>query len=152
MPKASLKERWNSKMDSFSSTVEEKYPRVHKASSYFAEVWRETFPNEEKNVKNRIQRRKRVAQEQKKYTEEEIEAMQEEIPEWKRGGVVVAGDPVEEDEGGIFKRTRKRLGRKLGETSMGKNFKESDLNKDLEKMRKEVQEFKGNLKEELDNT
>lgn len=64
--------------------------------------------------------------------------MQEEIPEWKRGGVVVAGEPVEEDQGGIFKRTRKRIGKSLGETSVGKNFKESDLNKDLEKMRKEV--------------
>jgi len=39
--------------------------------------------------------------------------MQEEIPEWKRGGVVVAGDPVEEDEGGLLKRTRKKLGKKL---------------------------------------
>lgn len=50
-------------MDAFSNKVEEKYPKVHKASSYIAEVWRETFPNEEKNVKSRIQRRKRVAQE-----------------------------------------------------------------------------------------
>jgi len=61
VPKVSLKEKWNMKMESISTTVEEKYPRVHKATSYFGEVWRETFPNDEKNVRSRIQRRKRVA-------------------------------------------------------------------------------------------
>ena len=36
------------KADNFSQKVEEKYPRVHKGAAYFAEVWRETFPNEKK--------------------------------------------------------------------------------------------------------
>jgi hypothetical protein len=56
---------------------------------------------------------------QKKYTEEEIEAMQQEIPEWKRGGIVIAGEEYVEDEGGLLKRTGRKLKQKISETSIG---------------------------------
>lgn len=77
--------------------------------------------------------------------------MQEEIPEWKRQGIVIS-DKQEEDDAGFLKRAGRKVGSAIGETKLGKNFKESDLNKDLNKLRREVQEFRGNLKEELDNT
>lgn len=38
-----------------------------------------------------------------KYTDEEIEKMQEEIPEWKRTAVQVGSDEVEEKSKGVFK-------------------------------------------------
>jgi hypothetical protein len=51
----------NMRMDSVSNSVENKYPRVHKASAYIADVWRETFPNEGRKVKERIKNRKEIA-------------------------------------------------------------------------------------------
>lgn len=79
-----------SRVNNFNEKIEEKYPKVHKSAAYIADVWRETFPNEKGNVSSRMERRKAIAQKQAKYTEEEMEAMQEEIPEWKRGGMVVS--------------------------------------------------------------
>jgi hypothetical protein len=71
----SLRERISNKSESISQTVEEKYPRIHKASSYFAEVWRETFPNEQNKVQSRIEMRRAAAKKQAQYTEEELLAM-----------------------------------------------------------------------------
>lgn len=42
----------------------------------------------------------------KEYEEnkEAIDKIQDEIPEWKRGAVVISDKPVEEERKGIFKR------------------------------------------------
>jgi uncharacterized protein YgfB (UPF0149 family) len=56
------------------------------------EVWCETFPNESGNVKTKLQKRKEIAKMQKEYemSAEEIEKIEQEIPEWKRGAVVLS--------------------------------------------------------------
>jgi uncharacterized protein YaiL (DUF2058 family) len=55
-------------------------------------VWCETFPSEERNVKSKIERRREVARQQREMEEnqEYIDQMQEQIPEWKRGAVVIS--------------------------------------------------------------
>ena len=70
-------------------------------------------------MKSRIQRRKDIASKQKQYTEEELEAMEEEIPEWKRGAVAVSDIKIEEDKGGLLRRAGRSIGNKIGETKLG---------------------------------
>lgn len=47
------------KASSVSSSIEAKFPKLHSSTSksvgYIAEVWRETFPNEERNAKSKLE-------------------------------------------------------------------------------------------------
>ena len=92
---------------SIANSVNEKYPKVYKAGVYMKDVWEETFPNDNRNANTKIQERKAKAQEMKKYSSEEIDAMQEEIPEWKRQAMTTFDESKLEDEKGV-------LGRALG--------------------------------------
>lgn len=60
-----LKSSINERASSVSSTIETKFPKLHsrtsKSVSYIAEVWRETFPNEERNAKTKLEQRRRAA-------------------------------------------------------------------------------------------
>jgi hypothetical protein len=77
-----------------------KYPDAHlkanKAFDYFSEVWKETFPNSKAIAKSKIDDRKERAKvlkelelKMKEMTPEELEKYWEEIPEWKRGALVI---------------------------------------------------------------
>ena len=92
-----------------------------------------------------------MARLQKEYTPEELAEMEEEIPEWKRGAVVATDHEVG-DESGFFKRLGKSVGSKINETEYAKNFYESEEYKKIEEMRANMQEFKHNVKDELDTT
>lgn len=59
-------------------------------------MWKETFPNSKKIAKTKIDDRKERAKvlkeleaKMKEMTPEELEKYWEEIPEWKRGALVV---------------------------------------------------------------
>ena len=77
--------------------------------------------------------------------------MQEEIPDWKKGGMVVSDLP-EEDEAGLLRRAGRKVVGAVANTSAGQKISDSDMNKDINKFRAQVKEFRGNLKEELDHT
>ena len=53
----------------------------------------------------------------------------------------------EEENKGIFGRAKDRVKDRINQTEAAKNFKESDLNKEIDKLRTEYKEFKGILKE-----
>lgn len=89
------------KCATINSGFEAKFPRVHSKTSsyvsYISDVWRETFPNERNQVKSKMDDRKeraRIAKEHadkmKDMTPEELDAYMQQIPEWKRGALVVA--------------------------------------------------------------
>ena len=59
---------------------------------------------------------------------------------------------VEEEKPGMFKRMKNRIFQKASSTDTMKKFKESEEYKKIEEARKEMQEFKHNLKEEIDST
>lgn len=101
-----------------------------------------------------MEMRKKAAEQQKKYDEnkEEIEKMQEEIPEWKRGAIVVTDQQAEEEKPGLLKRFSNKVKSKITSTSAAQEFMQSEQYKSVEKMRAEMQEFRNNLKEEIDNT
>jgi hypothetical protein len=97
-----------------------------------------------------MEQRKQAAKQQKEYDEnaEHIENLQEQIPEWKRGAITVTDQEAVEEKPGLFK----RISGKLASTKAAQDFMETEQYKNLEKMRAEMREFRGNLKEEIDNS
>ena len=70
-----MRDKFNQKTSEFG----DKYPSTQKAFSYFKEVWRETFPNDQNKTVSRMEKRKEAAKMQKEYDEnaEHIESLQE---------------------------------------------------------------------------
>lgn len=84
------------KASELNQKIEQKYPKIHHSTtstfSYIKEVWQETFPDPDGKVKSRINKRKEVAAKMKAQSElspEELEKLEGEIPEWKKGAVVL---------------------------------------------------------------
>ena len=140
-----------------------KFPKAHEKTSaglnLLVEVWRETFPNAEQNAQDKMSKRReraRLAREweekQEEMTPEEIAAMEEEIPEWKRNALVVASDDEEEEQKkrGMFGRMKGKIAGKINETEAAQNFYQSEEYKKIEDMRKEAKEFKEELREHMD--
>jgi len=161
VPKLTFKEKIAAKASEKSEKYQEKYPNAHeKVSHYFGtfiDVWRETFPNAKSKVDGKMNARKeraRLAREwddkMKDMTAEEIEAMEEEIPEWKRNALVIQSDDEDgEDESkkGRFARMKGAVGEKISSTQAAQNFYESDEYKKIKEMRTEVNTFKHDLRE-----
>ena len=49
------------KLDEYYEKIEQKYPKMAKRMTMFKEVWDETFPNPEKEMKRRHEMRKNLA-------------------------------------------------------------------------------------------
>lgn len=137
----------------------EKYPRMSGKWNTFKEVWYETFPNPERQMAKRMEQRKEMARIQReseeqmaKMTPEEIQAMEESIPEWKRSALVAQGDQKPEEEQGVFGRMKSSIKGKISSTEQAKQFYESEDYQKLKEMRTNYQEFRGTLSENLENT
>ena len=103
-----MKDRVKTKLGSYNEKYAEKYPSAHEKTSYYvnllADVWQETFPNAEKKVQDKMSKRRERAklareweEKQSEMTPEELAAMEEQIPEWKRNALVIASDDEEEE-------------------------------------------------------
>lgn len=91
----SFTERVGQKKEKFNEKIQE-YPRLASKLKTFMDVWAETFPNPERDIKLKQELRRqqaKMAREQeeklKNMTPEEIEEMEKSIPEWKRTALVV---------------------------------------------------------------
>lgn len=154
-PKISAMTRLKTRMSSTGEAINQKAPFLYKSGSFIKELWKETFPNDSNKVKSRIGRRKEVAQMQQKYTEEELEEMQESIPEWKRTAVtMVDEDEVEKKEAGYLRRLTRKVTSKISDTSIAKSISESEEYREFRKKYREVKQesemFKEDLKEEVE--
>ena len=75
---------------------------------------------------------------------EELEEYENNIPQWKKGALVVSEDKkVDEGEKGMYGKIKD----KVANTSAAKKFYESDEFDKLKSYRSDYKEFKGNLKE-----
>ena len=100
-PRQTIFDKYEAKRDEIDKRMEEKYPKVFNGVMYFREVWAETFPNQEKQLKSRMAIRKKLAKEQreaeereKNMTPEELEEHEKSIPEWKKGALQVTDQGV----------------------------------------------------------
>lgn len=80
--------------------------------------------------------------------------MEASIPEWKRNAVVIADDEEEEEKRapGLLRRAKMRVGEKISDTAAAQKFYGSDEYAKLKKLRTEVNEFKSEVKEQIDNS
>lgn len=56
---------FSEKTSSINKSIEGKFPKIHSKTTgaffYIKDVWHETFPNEERNVRNKIEKRRELA-------------------------------------------------------------------------------------------
>lgn len=99
-PKLSMKQKLSAKFSAINDKVATKYPNMHEKTSKYAgtmrDVWQETFPDAQAKTVDKMQARKDRAKKAREHEEamkdmtpEEIEAMEESIPEWKRSALVI---------------------------------------------------------------
>lgn len=91
----------------------------------------------------------------KDMTQEEKDAYEDSIPEWKKGALVRAAETEEEQEEarkGIFRRARDKVAKRVNDTEAVQNFKQSEDYEKVNKLRAEYQEFRGDLKEQAENS
>ena len=156
-PKIGRIQKIKEKVSTTTNTINEKAPFVYKTGVFFKNLWQETFPNDDRNVKSRIHKRREIAKVQANYTPEEIEEMQENIPEWKRTAVTMVDDQqVEEKEAGAFKKLYKKIGSKVSDTKIAKQIMQSEEYKNMKQKYREVKqetsEFKEDFKDEVETT
>ena len=139
-PKLSMKQRMAAQLAATNERYAEKYPKAHARVSRYCkvlnDVWQETFPNTELKVQDKMALRKERAklaremeEKQKNMTPEEIAAMEESIPEWKRNALVIASDDEEEEEKrerGIFGKMKAKVGERVGNTEAAQKFYQSE--------------------------
>jgi len=156
-PKISTMSKIKTRISSTTGAINKKAPFVYKTGVYFKDLWQETFPNDDGKVKSRMQKRKEMAQLQKKYSEKEIDAFQEEIPEWKRTAVTIVDESKLEDrKSGTIKKLLKKVGSKVSDTSIGQKVLKSEeykeFMKNYRKIKVEAAEFKEDFKDEVETT
>lgn len=136
--------------------MEKKYPKLASGWAYFKEVWDETFPDPDKQMRKRMEMRREIAKQQReheeklaKMTPEEIEELEKAIPEWKRTAMVVTDQGEgEEKKSGIFG----KLSEKIGETEAAKKFYESEDYQKLKAVRSNYEQFKSNLQDGVETS
>ena len=145
------------KLNSTTEKINEKAPFLYKTGVFFKDLWKETFPNDEGKVKSRLERRREIAKEQVNYSQDEIDKMQENIPDWKRTAVTVVDETEEkEQDSNYFIRLYRKVGQKVSDTEIAKKIVESEEYKEFKKKYREVKseasEFKSDFKDEVENT
>jgi hypothetical protein len=132
-----------------------KYPALASKIETFKDVWAETFPNAERDMKRRQDMRKknaRMARETqeklKEMTPEEIEEMEKNTPEWKRGALVVTEANQGQEKKGIFGSVKE----KVSKTDAAQKFFQSSEYEKLKEARGNFSEFKDKFREGLENT
>lgn len=125
--------------------------------TYFKDLWEETFPNDKRKVSLRLQKRKDQAVKMKEYSEEEMEEMQDQIPEWKRTSMtMVDEDLIEDERTGVFKRVMGKATSKIGSTKFVQNLNQTEEYRKFRKQYHEVAEdmtdFKERVKDQVDQT
>eukprot|EP00345_Euplotes_harpa_P009925 CAMPEP_0168356342 /NCGR_PEP_ID=MMETSP0213-20121227/25093_1 /TAXON_ID=151035 /ORGANISM="Euplotes harpa, Strain FSP1.4" /LENGTH=373 /DNA_ID=CAMNT_0008368733 /DNA_START=64 /DNA_END=1186 /DNA_ORIENTATION=- len=139
------------------SKINEKAPFVYKTGVFFKDLWRETFPNDEGNVKTRLAKRRDIAKMQANYTPEEIEAMQENIPDWKRTAVSVVDEQAKEEENSSYLiKLYRKVGHKVSDSVIANKIIESEEYKDFKKKYREIKieakDLKEDFKDEVETT
>eukprot|EP00347_Sterkiella_histriomuscorum_P003414 403364389 len=153
-----IKSGINERASSVSQAVEQKFPKLHsstsKSVSYIAAVWKETFPNEQRQARDKLEQRRQKAIEQKQWEEQEAfgEEEYDKIPEWKRGSIVLSDQQEPEKKKGIFRRMTGKVADKIKQTDTAKQFQESEQYKQLQSIQNQYSEFRSALKEQVEET
>lgn len=118
----------------------------------FAKVWKQTFPNED-NVEHIMEKRKEEAillkSKIKEATDEEIAEIEANIPEWKRGAVVLIEDAGLEEKLSIFEQAKKNLNNHVINLEIFKTTKQKYENSELQLLLKDLKTSYTNIKDNI---
>eukprot|EP00331_Platyophrya_macrostoma_P034874 CAMPEP_0176443002 /NCGR_PEP_ID=MMETSP0127-20121128/22154_1 /TAXON_ID=938130 /ORGANISM="Platyophrya macrostoma, Strain WH" /LENGTH=438 /DNA_ID=CAMNT_0017828129 /DNA_START=53 /DNA_END=1369 /DNA_ORIENTATION=+ len=122
-----------------------------KVVDYVKDTMEETFPSEKyerkKNIKKAQARLQKMA-EKIEFTEEELERIQQEIPEWKSKSLINL-NMTQEEKVSLAKRLRGQLKAKIDKTSVAQKIYSSEEFKDYDEFRKNMTQFRADLKDHL---
>jgi len=115
--------------------------------------WEQTFPSDRYKVKAEMAKKEAKAQaereaQQKVYTEEELEQIQGEIPDWKRTSLTAYAESVEEDSS-ITSRVGNKLKEKFNQTKIARTLYQTEQYKEYEEFKKEMSQFQEDLKDHM---
>lgn len=151
-------EKKQSISDNYKAKNPDKHAKLANYLSQATDLWDETFPNNAKEAQKKIDARKakaRVAKEHeakiKDMTEEELAELEESIPEWKRSAIVVT-EKEEVKKRGFLGRMKDSVKDKVTSSDRWKDIEQSEEYEKIQKLRKEVQEFKGDVKEQAEQS
>ncbi|CAD8072647.1 unnamed protein product [Paramecium primaurelia] len=120
-------------------------------------AWRKTFPSHDDEVKARMETVKAKLAERKKeeekfaqMTEEELAAIQEKIPEWKRNAVQ-ATDQGTSEEASLKSKIAQKIQSRLKQSEQGQHIVNSEAFKEYVTFKAEMKQFKADLSDKIQN-
>jgi hypothetical protein len=141
----------------FKTSKKEEEDKPNPAKKYlykFVDIWKRTFPGEQ-NMEKLMEERKLQAQNLKSKikepTDEEIAAIEETIPEWKRGAIIQIEAESVTEKRSIFEMAGDNISRHVRNLKLyqdaQKSFENSELNLLMEDLKVSYSNIKENLKE-----
>lgn len=141
------------KRPSFREKLKLSTPRVSKCLEYGIHAWNLTFPKE--RYRDKFEQVKQKSREQKKqeeilFTEEELEKMQGNIPEWKRNALIAQEQKAARES--FRQKMQSQLKSKINQTKYAKEMYQSESYKEYETFKKEMHQFKEDFKDHIENS
>jgi len=136
------------------ASLSESAPALGKVVEYIRDSWDQTFPKDKFMIKAADVRKKakevmeRERQEMPNYTEEELEQMQGQIPQWKRTALI-------EITGGMREDTSKRrriinsIKQQVKQTTLAKQIYQSEHYQEYQEVKREMAQFKEDWKDHM---
>jgi hypothetical protein len=129
---------------------------IKKLFKGFVKVWNDTFPREidYDYVMSTKMKEAQVLKDKIIYAkdDEEIEALQAEVPEWKRTAVILLVDhfsPRDENKESIFAQYSKMIEGKIVTSETYNKLKTTDTYKEYEQFKDDLGVIKGNIKDNI---
>jgi len=129
-------------------------PILGKMAGYIKDSWDQTFPKDKFQMKSESVKKKarelaeKQRQEHVEYTEEELEKLQGTIPQWKRTALMEVDESIQERQT-MRKRMTSAVKNRFNETDVAKQLYQSEQFKEYQEVRKEILQFKEDLKDHL---
>ena len=146
------KSNYSFKKKNMNNSEEEKQNAFSKFINGFVKVWKQTFPGEQ-NYDEIHEIRKKQAQSLKakikEPKDEEIAELEAQIPEWKRGALVLISDQPESERESIFEQARKNLVVHVKNLSIYKESVDKYNNSEVKLLVKDLKESYSNVRENI---
>jgi hypothetical protein len=150
----SLKNTTTPYITSATSSFSNKFPkaslRLLNFKNSLMETYHETFPKSGRaEVQRKMKVKRKQAALQNRITQDQINAIQELIPEWKRTALVINNIEAEQS---LWQSFGFNITQKVSQSEFSKKFKESQDYEKIQDFKEEFNEFKEGLKEEIAET
>jgi len=129
-------------------------PILGKIGGYIKDSWDQTFPKDKFQMKAEKVKRKakelaeRERREHVEYSEEELEKLQGDIPQWKRTALMEVNENMHERKT-LRQKMMSGVKNKFNQTDVARQLYQSEQFKEYQEVRKEILQFKEDLKDHM---